>query len=82
MFVLELKGDGEKIYLYRFGGKGLLISTFSKGSKYSYICDRLSFVLISGFWERYTGLIYKGKMYKMNTKEETAKFIEQALKEN
>ena len=81
MFMLKLLGDKEKIYLYRLGGN-LLISTFSKGDEYSYIIARLSFVFIAGFWEHYTGFTYNGKMYNMATKEETAKFIEEKLKEN
>ncbi len=77
---LKLVEDGEKIYLYRLGGN-LLISTFSKGDEYSYIVARLSFVLIAGFWEIYTGFTYKGEFYEVTTKSETAKLIEKLLKE-
>jgi len=79
--MLKLVKDGEKIYLYRVGGN-LLISTFSKGDEYSYILSRLSFVLIAEFWKHYTGFTYKGEFYGVTTISETARLIEELLKEN
>lgn len=80
--MLKLVVYKKKACIYLIGGMKEPICTLSKESNFAYILGRLSFILIGYFWDVYSGIEYKGKFYGMKTREETAKFIEERLKEN
>jgi hypothetical protein len=80
--MLKLVIYKKKACIYLVGGTGKPICTLPKNSTYTYILGRLSFILSSKFWDTYSGMYNKGKLYKVNTKEETADIIEKLIKEN
>ena len=80
--MLKLVVYKKKACIYLVGGTNLALATFSKNTDYFTILSRLRFILIGIFWDTYKGIYHKGKFHKANTIEETAKFIEERLKEN
>lgn len=80
--MLKLVVYKKKACIYLVGGTNFPLATFSKNTDYFTILSRLRFILVGIFWDSYRGIYHKGKFHKADTIEETAKFIEERLKEN
>lgn len=80
--MLKLVIYKNKACIYLVEGTEEPICTLSRDSDYIYILGRLSFIRTCYFWNTYSGMYYKDKMYEVNTKEETARLIEKLIKEN
>lgn len=64
------------------GGTKEAVITLDKTESFYQILSEFTFTLNHYFWDIYGGIYHKGKFYSTTDKWETAKIIEELIKEN
>lgn len=71
----------KKACIYLVGGTKEAVITLDKTESFYQIFSELTFKLNHYFWDIYEGIYYKGKFYRTTDIWETAKIIEEWIKE-
>lgn len=79
--MLKLVIYKKKACIYLVGGTKEAVITLDKTESFYQIFSELSFTLNHYFWDTYEGIYHKGKFYSTTDRWETAKIIEEWIKE-
>lgn len=79
--MLKLIVYKKKACIYLVGGTKEAVITLDKTESFYQIYSELTFKLNHYFWDTYEGIYHKGKFYSTADKWETAKIIEELVKE-